>query len=82
MAQLLVRDIEETLVRLLKQRAEARGVSAEEEHRCILREALSGSPEAKPTLIEFLLSPAGSTAPETNLDLNRNRETELRDLGF
>ena len=40
MAQLVVRNIEEALVRALKLRAAARGVSAEAEHRAILREAL------------------------------------------
>ena len=40
MAQLIVRDIDEAVVRALKLRAAARGVSAEAEHREILREAL------------------------------------------
>ncbi|HKU43095.1 MAG TPA: hypothetical protein VJR89_33275 [Polyangiales bacterium] len=40
MAQLVVRNIDATLVRALKLRAAARGVSAEAEHRAILREAL------------------------------------------
>ena len=42
MAQLLVRGLDEDLVRRLKLRAAERGVSAEEEHRRILREALTG----------------------------------------
>ncbi|MCK6556536.1 DNA-binding protein [Candidatus Binatia bacterium] len=41
MAQLIVRSIEEKVVIELKQRAARRGVSMEEEHRRILREALS-----------------------------------------
>jgi plasmid stability protein len=41
MAQLLVRNIPETLAISLKQRAMEHGVSAEEEHRRILREALA-----------------------------------------
>ena len=40
MAQLVVRNIDEAIVRALKQRAAAHGVSAEAEHRAILREAL------------------------------------------
>jgi plasmid stability protein len=40
MAQLVVRNIDEAVVRALKLRAAARGVSAEAEHREILREAL------------------------------------------
>jgi plasmid stability protein len=40
MAQLLVRNIESSLVKELKRRAAERGVSAEEEHRRILTSAL------------------------------------------
>lgn len=42
MAQLLVRNLDPALVRDLKKRAGEHGVSVEEEHRRILREALSG----------------------------------------
>lgn len=42
MAQLIVRDIDEKLVRALKLRAAQKGVSAEAEHREILRQALLG----------------------------------------
>jgi plasmid stability protein len=41
MAQLIVRSIEEKVVMELRQRAARHGVSMEEEHRRILREALS-----------------------------------------
>lgn len=40
MAQLLVRDLPETLVLALEERAAANGRSAEAEHRVILEEAL------------------------------------------
>ncbi len=40
MAQLIVRNLDEDLVRLLKQRAAAKGVSVESEHRRILEESL------------------------------------------
>ena len=40
MAQLIVRDLDDRLVRALKQRAARNGRSAEAEHREILREAL------------------------------------------
>jgi plasmid stability protein len=43
MAQLIVRDIEEEIVRELKVRAARNGHSAEEEHRQILRRALRGT---------------------------------------
>jgi plasmid stability protein len=41
MAQLVVRGLEKELVPHLKERAVAHGVSAEEEHRRILRQALN-----------------------------------------
>ena len=41
MPQLIVRNLEETVVRQLKKRAGEHGVSMEEEHRRILREVLS-----------------------------------------
>lgn len=40
MAQLLVRDLSEETVRLLRERAKAHGRSVEAEHRAILKEAL------------------------------------------
>jgi plasmid stability protein len=40
MATLLVRNLDEDLVRRLKERAKARGQSTEAEHRAILEEAL------------------------------------------
>jgi plasmid stability protein len=42
MSQLIVRNIDEELVKTLKQRAARSGRSAEEEHRQILRRALQG----------------------------------------
>jgi len=58
MAQLLVRQLEESLVKLLKQRAAEHGCSAEEEHRRILREALVGIPtdSEKPSLKAYLIA--------------------------
>lgn len=44
MAQLIVRDLDEAVVRALKARATRKGVSAEAEHRAILREALLRRP--------------------------------------
>ena len=40
MAQLIVRELEESVVRALKLRAAKKGVSAEAEHRTILRDVL------------------------------------------
>ncbi len=56
MPQLLVRQIEEKVVRRLKEQAGRRGVSMEEEHRRILREALLGPPRKKRSFKEFLLA--------------------------
>ncbi|MGN6385247.1 MAG: FitA-like ribbon-helix-helix domain-containing protein [Verrucomicrobiota bacterium] len=54
MSQLIVRNIEPTLVKKLKVRAGLHGVSMEEEHRRILREALleEGS---KPSFLDYLM---------------------------
>jgi plasmid stability protein len=54
MAQLLVRDVDEKLVRALKLRAASMGRSAEAEHRELLKAALLGAP-AK-SFKEFLAS--------------------------
>ena len=49
MAQLLVRNLEPSLVKKLKLRAVENGVSAEEEHRRILADALDKKQSAKST---------------------------------
>lgn len=55
MAQLIVRNLEDEVVRALKERAGRHGRSAEEEHREILREALLVAPpeERKAVLLEM-----------------------------
>ena len=55
MPQLIVRKVEEKLVRKLKKRAGRHGVSMEEEHRRILREALLNKREKNVSLKEYLL---------------------------
>jgi plasmid stability protein len=75
-AQLLVRKIDSNLVALLKKRAATTGRSVEEEHRLILREALTGvSAEDGPlTLEQYLVS-----NPQEDLELllpNRNHPSE------
>jgi plasmid stability protein len=52
-AQLIVRDIEETVVRALRLRAARHGRSAEAEHRAILREVLAEARE-RPSFKEVL----------------------------
>lgn len=55
MAQLIVRNIDQELVRRLKLRAARHGRSMEAEHREILRQVLSGT-ESGETLKELLLA--------------------------
>jgi antitoxin FitA len=55
MPQLLVRNVDEKVVRKLKEQAGRHGVSMEEEHRRILRDALFGSAKTRPSLKEYLL---------------------------
>ncbi|MBW3606532.1 MAG: DNA-binding protein [Actinobacteria bacterium] len=54
MGQLIVRNLDDDLVRRLKVRAAERGHSAEEEHREILRQALA--PAAQTPLREVLMA--------------------------
>lgn len=54
MAQLIVRNLDDDLVRRLKRRAAERGHSAEEEHREILRRVLAAPP--REVLPDLLLS--------------------------
>ncbi|MCB1094086.1 MAG: DNA-binding protein [Verrucomicrobiae bacterium] len=82
MAQLLVRGLEDSLVSKLKRRAAEHGVSAEEEHRRILREVLLTAQNLKPTLIQFLVSNEGEASPEIELDLSRSQAVASRDIGF
>ncbi len=82
MAQLLVRNVGDALVRKLKRRARTRGVSTEEEHRRILAQSLARDDRKRPALVNFLLSPQGTVAPDVELDLSRSRDTESRDTGF
>jgi plasmid stability protein len=76
MPQLLVRNVEESLVRRLKRRAAAHGVSVEEEHRRVLKEALSRPLKAKPSLMGFLLSDEGTASPRASLKISRSRKIE------
>lgn len=57
MAQLIVRKLEDKVVRKLKERAAKYGVSMEEEHRRILRETLLKKEKPKMSFKEFLIAP-------------------------
>lgn len=57
MPQLLVRDIELAIVKKLRSRAAAQGVSVEEAHRRLLRSTLVGNrPEPQSNFLEYLCS--------------------------
>jgi plasmid stability protein len=56
MPQLIVRRIDEKVVKKLKQQAGAHGVSMEEEHRRILRASLLGKGHKRPSFKEALLA--------------------------
>ena len=71
MAQLIVRNIEEDVVRLLKSRAARHNRSAEAEHREILRETLLPRGEAR-SFADFLLEMPDVGDDE---DFERTRDT-------
>ena len=59
MAQLVVRQVEDSLVQKLRERAARAGVSMEEEHRRILRAAVQGRGRAKSFKEHLLAIPTG-----------------------
>jgi plasmid stability protein len=79
MPQLLVRNLEPIIVERLKERTRLHGVAVEEEHRRILREVCL-QPFQAASLIDFLRDPANAAAPTVDLDLERSREIESRQL--
>lgn len=74
MAQLIVRNIDETLVRKLKQRASRRGCSAEAEHRSILRAALQ--PES-PAGLKSLLQEMPDVGDDADFSRPRDPGREI-----
>jgi len=84
MAQLLVRNLEDELVRHLKKRAGEHGVSVEEEHRRILREALQGDALEKRKSFWQVLSEMPDVGDEALFERERNlagRATEQNLFG-
>ena len=81
MTQLLVRNLEPTVIKRLKERARLHGVAVEEEHRRILREVCL-APVHKVSLIDFLRNPENAALPTVELNLERSREIESRSLDF
>jgi plasmid stability protein len=81
MAQLLVRNIPDALAKRLKQQAAEHGVSAEEEHRRILQEALGHDEKtANETRVRSLLqiSGTGETSGENDWLFDRNDPRNAR----
>lgn len=81
MAQLLVRNISDELAKRLKQRAAEHGVSAEEEHRRILQEALGhDEKKANETRIRSLMDifGTGETNDEDDWLFDRNDPRNAR----
>jgi plasmid stability protein len=79
MKQLLVRNLEPTVIKRLKERARLHGVAVEEERRRILREVCF-APIQKVSLINFLRNPENAASPSVELDLERSRQVESRPL--
>jgi len=78
MPQLMVRQIEEKVVKRLKQQAGARGVSMEEEHRRILPESLLGRTGNRKSLKQYLRQ-MPDIGPDELFERNRDlaREVDL-----
>jgi plasmid stability protein len=81
MAQLIVRKLEDKVVRKLKERAAEYGVSMEEAHRRILRDTLLKKQKPKMSFKEFLVAP-----PYVDVDLmkyipKRDKRHRKVDLG-
>lgn len=74
MAQLIVRNIEDAVVRQLRMRAASHGVSMEEEHRRVLRTALLGEVKNRKSFSEMLLSIPKATADESGDLFDRQRD--------
>lgn len=74
MPQLIVRKLEPAVVRQLRSRAAAEGVSVEEAHRRVLRQALLGDPSpARENFVEYLREmPAADLPLSRAADLPRN----------
>jgi plasmid stability protein len=81
MTQLLVRNLEPTVIKRLKERARLHGVAVEEEHRRILREVCL-APIQKLSLINFLRNPENAASPILELNIERSRKIESRPLNF
>ncbi len=79
MAQLIVRKLEDKVVRKLKERAAKYGVSMEEEHRRILRETLLQKPEKKMSLLDYLCT-MPNVGKDSDFNIPRKGKMRFIDL--
>lgn len=78
MSNLIVRNLDEALVRKLKQRAASHSRSAEAEHRAILEAALSSTRRKSLASVLARMPPSGNDADFTRVPL-RARRTHVSD---
>lgn len=72
MSQLIVRNVNPSVVQALKRRAASQGISAEEAHRRLLGKALAVEEDGFPDLKALLLA-----MPEAGLDADFDRVREM-----
>jgi len=77
---LLVRDLDDEVIRRLKRRAAAHGRSAEAEHRAILEEALRGRTEERLTAARRFLGEIADGGPDSAEMIRAERDARARDL--
>lgn len=75
MAQLIVRNLDDSLVEALKLRAAKRGHSAEAEHREILREALA---KRRRTGLKELIGAMPSVGDDADFEIPRERGRRVK----
>lgn len=80
MKQLLVRNVEDHLVKKLKRRAVDLGVSAEEYHRRLLAEGLNRPLEVKEPLATYLVN--HPVLEDVEIPLSRSSDPENRETGL
>ena len=78
MGQLLVRGVDEEIIKRLKRRAAAHGRSAEAEHRAILREALSRPTESVRDALRRLREAGPKGGPDSTEIIRALRDGTLR----
>jgi antitoxin FitA len=79
MAQLIVRKLEDKVVRKLKERAAKYGVSMEEEHRRILRETLLKKQKPKMSLLDYLCT-MPNVGKDSDFNIPRKGKMRFIDL--